>query len=399
MHLMLILLMILLRAKAHILKSSFSKGDECSSHSLNGIEHNNIYMTIENACLSRMFKYPKYFIETYCEDSDAGYHTYESFIWSYSLIVRGRSMAKSEYMINEDTHIISLFYPNIYHFMNIMYIWNTYNSSYYPHIRNLIVTNFEKRMRSSYENMIYKSLLSLLHSSNTNIIERNDFEKLIRKYNRVCFKRLYIIDRSMYRRDGMFFPSIKEKKRFRDFIYDYLNMEHEDEETKKIKVCLLLRKGENNNRNLAELEKIISLLKDIVPSLYLIEFDTITIKDQIKTINSFNLIITTHGSHKMNIMWILKKKVVIIECLGYHFCLDTTRYTISNGFSSVHIYTRKNEINKSDILRNGWFDKWPLVRQSIYIVHPLVHYRFLECYISFRQLIYQVLYSLKYLSV
>lgn len=124
-----------------------------------------------------------------------------------------------------------------------------------------------------------------------------------------------MIDRSIYGRDGMFFPSIKEKNKFRDFIYDKISIKLEYDDKNIIKTCIIIRDGENNNRNIKKLREVILLLKNVFSKLYIISFDSITIDKQITTINSCTLIITSHGASIMNILWILKKRVIIISFL------------------------------------------------------------------------------------
>lgn len=66
-----------------------------------------------------------------------------------------------------------------------------------------------------------------------------------------------MIDRSIYGRDGMFFPSIKEKNKFRDFIYDKISIKLEYDDKNIIKTCIIIRDGENNNRNIKKLREVI----------------------------------------------------------------------------------------------------------------------------------------------
>lgn len=119
MHLLTILLIIIIETRAKIHELSFSEGSECSNFSLDGVEHNNIYITFNNVCLYRDFDYTKLFIITYCKKYDEDLYKYKSFTWSYSMAHINSSMPKSYILIEEDTHIISLYYPNIYHFMKI----------------------------------------------------------------------------------------------------------------------------------------------------------------------------------------------------------------------------------------------------------------------------------------
>lgn len=246
-----------------------------------------------------------------------------------------------------------------------------------------------KRIKSKYKN-----------------IEEVFTEKYLRNNRRLCFKHINLFLK--HESIGLFtcFSNKQEHIEFRDYVFDYLQIKRKSKESNKneIKICLIVR-NENqklNNRNILNLDKVYKLLKEISKTqISIISFEKMNPVEQISEIMRYNLIISPHGCSLFNMIWLINRKVVIIEIFNRYFIRqELLKESITYEYLYLPIYTTKQTL-ENELLFNK--DSFYSERNNLicngYICLDISFKRTnYDIYINLRVLLFNIELGINYLN-
>lgn len=180
-----------------------------------------------------------------------------------------------------------------------------------------------------------------------------------------------------------------------------------------INICLLKRKNSNSTRNIVNLNEIYSFLINLKNHIInkkidveIISFDGINSVEQIKIVMNRNILISPHGSGLVNMLWILKNKVTIIE--GYSIFRADTNLKLSTVFgftyfplSSVKIYDDLNVYYDFRNEKNSscYYNNYPQIHHNVFSNHPLKEARNSVFKLDLKQILYGIFYSFIFINV
>lgn len=376
-------------------------------------ESGNNWITIENVVVGKNSitarSYFKINPKDYEEFSNIYNKIFPHYFYSFFIIV---STSADNYYIwpnEEGIWYSSSFCNTLYHRWDTFMLYVIDNDKKYPPINEVIFDSYEGRIED-YEMQNYYNTILENKLSKSKFYYQEEMSKLYRKYGYIFFKKIHILFRSGY--NQFYFVNRNKASEFRDFGMNITKIQINEINNNLINICLLKRQNSYSTRNIINLNEIYSILMNLKNHILnkkidieIISFDGINSVEQIKLMVNRNIVISPHGAGLVNMLWILKSKVTIIE--GYSIFITDAYLKLSTVFgflyfplSSVKIYDDLNIYYDFENEKNSsfYYNNYPQIHHNVFSNHPLRHARSSIFKLDLKQILYGIFYSFIFIN-